>query len=149
MTPLRLGFIGGGINSAVGRAHYAACRMDGKFEIVAGCFSRDDAVNAATGEAFNCRPYTSAGSMMNVHKLDAVVVLTPTPDHNASVMFALEMGIPVICEKALAATSAQAEELCRLREENNGFLAVTYNYTGYPMARELRDMILGKEFGKI
>jgi len=41
MIPLRLGFIGGGINSAVGRAHYAACRMDGKFEVVVGRFSRD------------------------------------------------------------------------------------------------------------
>ena len=47
-APLRLGFLGGGLNSAVGYTHYLASRLDGRFEIAAGCFSRDPQINAAT-----------------------------------------------------------------------------------------------------
>jgi predicted dehydrogenase len=34
-------------------------------------------------------------------------------------------------------------------ENNKGFLAVTYNYTGYPMLRELRNIIQSGEIGEI
>jgi predicted dehydrogenase len=123
--------------------------MDGRFEVVAGCFSRDADANAETGQVFNAAMSNSAAELLGTAPCDAVVVLTPTPTHLQDVKYFLRMNTPVICEKALAATPAQAEELCRLREETRGFLAVTYNYTGYPMVRELRDMILGKELGKI
>ncbi|HOM11316.1 MAG TPA: gfo/Idh/MocA family oxidoreductase, partial [Spirochaetota bacterium] len=36
-----IGFIGGAINSAVGTVHKIASQMDGKFKLVAGCFSKD------------------------------------------------------------------------------------------------------------
>lgn len=147
-SPLRLGFIGGGINSAVGRAHYAACRMDGRFEVVAGCFSRNEEVNRATAEIFDCVATQSIYSW-DKQVIDACVILTPTPFHADDVSGFLSRGFPVICEKALASTSSEALDLIRLRDENNGFLSVTYNYTGYPMVRELRDMVLSGEFGEI
>ncbi|WP_338117780.1 hypothetical protein [Pantoea alhagi] len=40
---LKIGFIGGGLNSAIGLTHSIACQMDGHFKLVAGCFSRDEA----------------------------------------------------------------------------------------------------------
>jgi predicted dehydrogenase len=150
MKPLRLGFIGGGINSAVGRAHYAACRMDGKFEVVAGHFSRDPAINEATGEAFNCATVSVPDLLRQSDtNVDAIVILTPTPSHYIGVSHALARGIPVICEKALASTSAESDQLIQARDQCNGFLAVTYNYTGYPLVRELRDMVLSGELGGI
>ncbi len=39
--PLSLGFIGGGINSAIGLTHNIASQMDGHFQLTTGCFSRD------------------------------------------------------------------------------------------------------------
>lgn len=145
MKPLRLGFIGGSINSAVGRAHYAACRMDGKFELIGGRFSHDADESEKTADAYGAEPL----SFFHPSEFDAVVVLTPTPRHASDVESLLDSDIPVICEKALASTSAEAIELIRLRDESNGFLAVTYNYTGYPMVRELRDMALSGELGEI
>jgi predicted dehydrogenase len=154
MKPLRLGFIGGGINSAVGRAHYAACRMDGRFEVVAGVFSRDESVNTKTAEEFNCYAYPSLSKMALIiedegEDLGAIVILTPTPSHFGIIRQAMLNNIPVICEKSLAATSAESGILCGMRENESGFLAVTYNYTGYPMVRELRDMALRGELGKV
>ncbi|MBT6669804.1 MAG: gfo/Idh/MocA family oxidoreductase, partial [Gammaproteobacteria bacterium] len=37
---LSLGFIGGGINSAVGQAHYCASQMDKRWDLCAGVFSK-------------------------------------------------------------------------------------------------------------
>jgi predicted dehydrogenase len=61
----------------------------------------------------------------------------------------LGAGLPVICEKALATSSAEALAIHRQLAEHGGFLAVTYNYTGYPMLRELRQMVADGRFGKI
>ena len=43
--PLKIAFIGGAYDSAVGRAHRVAVEMDRKFCLVAGCFSRNDDSN--------------------------------------------------------------------------------------------------------
>jgi predicted dehydrogenase len=81
--------------------------------------------------------------------LDAVVILTPTPAHFESVMACMRAGIPVICEKSLVINSAQAQSILNLRNELKAFLAVTYNYSGYPMLRELARKIADGKLGKI
>jgi len=151
MRPLKLGFIGGSVESAVGRAHFSACRMDGRFEVSAGCFSRDPEINAASGSQYGCKavPPTDRIADLLACDIDAVVVLTPTPSHIVPVRAALSAGIPVICEKALAHSVIDSAGLLDLRAKEDGFLAVTYNYTGYPMVRELRDMVEAGELGKI
>ena len=89
--------------------------------------------------------------MLSKHKdhLDAVAVLTPTPTHKEIVIECLKSGLPVICEKSLCLSSQEAFEIKQTLEETNGFLAVTYNYSGYPMLRELRERIKNRELGDI
>jgi len=154
VTQLKLGFIGGGINSAVGSAHFVACNMDNKFKVEAGCFSRHEEINIKTAEQWGVvsdRVYSTWQQMLisEVGKLDAIVVLTPTPDHREPVLTALKSGFSVICEKALASSSKEAREMLNVVEAERGYLSVTYNYTGYPMVRELREMIRRGKLGKI
>ena len=40
--PLTLAFIGGGLNSAVGKVHATASQMDNIWELVCGCFSTNE-----------------------------------------------------------------------------------------------------------
>lgn len=84
-----------------------------------------------------------------VGRLDAVVVLTPTPDHSEQVEALLEAGYDVICEKSLAVTAAEADALGRLAGSTGRFLAVTYNYSGYPMVRELKARLTAGELGRV
>ena len=92
LTPhasLRLGFIGGGLNSAVGYTHFNASRLDGHFRVKSGCFSRQPAQNEQTAIAYGVpaeRTYLDWKTLLANEKdaLDAVVVLTPTPDHTDS-----------------------------------------------------------------
>nr|VFJ61603.1 MAG: Predicted dehydrogenase [Candidatus Kentron sp. FM]VFJ70145.1 MAG: Predicted dehydrogenase [Candidatus Kentron sp. FM]VFK14475.1 MAG: Predicted dehydrogenase [Candidatus Kentron sp. FM] len=151
---LDLGFIGGGLNSAVGDAHFIASQMDGRFRVEAGCFSRHTDINRQTAEKWHIPPrrcYPDMGRLLEDEKgrLDAIVVLTPTPAHVAPVVAALELGYAVICEKALAASVAEAKKITTVQREHRGFLAVTYNYTGYPMLRELRHWIGQRRLGRL
>ena len=147
-----LGFIGGGRNSAIGTTHKIASQMDNKFIVSAGCFSRDPQINRKTAEDWRVeRLYPGWRELLDgeKNKLDAVVVLTPTPVHKEIIIEALESGCNVICDKTLAVSSADAVEIKEILERNKAFLAVTYNYTGYPMVRELADMIRKGKLGKL
>lgn len=81
--------------------------------------------------------------------MDAVVILTPTPSHREIIPACLEYGLPVISEKAMVASVGDARDIARRVFEMKGQLYVTYNYTGYPMVRELRKRLLSGELGKI
>lgn len=152
--PFKIGFIGGGLNSAVGNTHRIAVQMDRRFILEAGCFSSNEKMNHETASRWGIkksRVYSDWRLLLNKekNKLDAVCILTPTPLHAEMVMEALNKGFPVICEKTLATSSRDAAAIDRTVKKNNGFLAVTYNYTGYPMLRELRQMILEGRLGRI
>lgn len=152
--PLRLGFIGGGINSAVGTTHKIASQMDNRWEIVSGCFSKHLDINTQTGDRWKVSPGRVHATWQQMlendqENLDAIVVLTPTPSHADIVLKVLDCGIPVICEKALTPSSAQAKAIQESAVRNNSVVFVTYNYTGYPMIRELKAMIEQGKLGKI
>lgn len=152
--PFRLAFLGGAPNSAVGYAHFVAARMDGLWNLKAGAFSRRADINCNAGEVYGVKSdhlYKSLGGLLDKEKnnLDAVVLLTPTPLHHEMVMECLKADVPVICEKALATTSEEAREIKSLCNQKKGFLAVIYNYSGYPIVRELRRMIREGSLGDI
>ncbi len=151
---LKLGIIGGALDSAIGRSHHIASQMDGRFRIVAGCFSLNPTMNEDTAALLDVpadRLYNNWRSFLESEqgKLDAVLLLTPTPMHAEMAAEALAAGFYLISEKALSVSSAEATAIRVARDENNGFVAVTYNYTGYPIIRELRHMIESGKLGKI
>lgn len=84
--PLKLAFIGGSVDSAVGYTHYIASKMDNLFTVNAGCFSRNDAINKKTAITWGIEEkhvYNTWESLLKneINNVDALVVLTPTPNH--------------------------------------------------------------------
>lgn len=152
--PFTIGFIGGSIKSAVGYTHFVASQMDNKWSLQAGCFSQDGNNNRETARVYGVpedRVYPTWEAMLDAEKnqLDAIAILTPTPMHFEMVCACLEKGYAVICEKALALSSDEIEKIIALRDRTNGFVAVTYNYSGYPIIRELRHKIKSGQLGRI
>ncbi len=151
---LKLAMIGGGIESAVGYTHLIASQMDHRWQVVSGCFSRRKEINTATVDAWNLhhiRLYDDWQTLLNneISHVDAIVILTPTPMHREMVTKALQLGYAVICEKALASNYQEGLDICARLEQTNGFLAVTHNYTGYPMLRELRSLVQQGQLGQL
>jgi len=152
--PLSLAFIGGSIKSAVGYAHFAAARLDNRWQLKAGCFSRNEEINSATARQWgidSSRVYSDWKNLLTAEKdkIDAVVILLPTPDHAEVAMAAVNSGYAVICEKSLATSAAEGKRVSECVRQNSGFMAITYNYSGYPMIRELKQIIATKKLGKI
>lgn len=152
--PLRLGFVGGGVNSAIGYTHFNASRMDGHFILESGCFSRHEAINRQSATAYGVSPartHADWHTLLEAEKgtLDAVAVLTPIPNHLETVCEALRLGYPVICEKPLGLSSKECQQIHDAIEQCEGYLAVTLNYSGYPMVRQLREMIREGRLGEL
>ena len=151
---LSLGFIGGGLASSIGQSHFAASRLDGRWRLSAGFFSRQTEMNRKTAETWNVpqdRLYESWQDfvMTERDKLDAVVVLTPTPEHLEIVCALIDEGISIISEKPLVSSLEESDLINQAYQESRNFLAVTYNYSGYPMVRELRERIRNGELGRL
>lgn len=151
---LKLAFIGGSVDSAVGYTHYIASKMDNLFTVNAGCFSRNNKINMKTAIMWGIEEqhiYNDWESLLNneIHNIDALVVLTPTPNHYEIIIKALDLGYSVISEKALASSYQQGLRIVKKVEEKKAFFAVTHNYTGYPMLRELQKMIKSDQLGRI
>jgi predicted dehydrogenase len=152
--PFKLAFIGGAIDSAIGYTHYIASQMDHRFVLKAGCFSINEKSNKKTALTWGIEEahlyYDWKELLSNeLDYIDAVVILTPTPEHYTMIMEALSLGYAVISEKALAMSHQEGIRICRMIEEKKAFFAVTHNYTGYPMLRELQSMINEGKLGRI
>jgi predicted dehydrogenase len=143
---MRIAILGGGNNSAVGRAHISAIRLVGSVEIAAGCFNRDFVSNLNSAKEYGIDPskvYKNLESMIlgEKEKISAIIVLTPTQNHYKDVKNILEKGINVIYEISLCVSIAEADSLSAIAKKIKVKIYVTFNYTGYPMVREIKHRI--------
>jgi predicted dehydrogenase len=154
---LRMGLIGGGQGSFIGRVHATAAVLDNRAALVAGALSSDPVRAKASAADYDIpldRAYTSYQEMAKVEatrsdKVDFVSVATPNHTHFEIAKHFAEAGFNVICDKPLTFDLAQAEELLKVVEKSGVVFAVTHNYTGYPLVRQAREMILNGELGEI
>lgn len=82
-------------------------------------------------------------------RIDFVTVATPNHTHFGIAKAAVEAGFNVMCDKPMTFDLKQAEDLAKLVRESGVVFAVTHNYTGYPLVRQAREMILGGDLGEI
>src|SRR5919109_1320472 len=81
--------------------------------------------------------------------IEVVSIVTPNHSHAAIARTFLEKGIDVICDKPLATSLADAVALRNLAKEKGRLLSVTYNYSGYPLVREARELVAANTIGRI
>lgn len=154
---LKLGMVGGGQGAFIGGVHRIAARLDGRWELVAGAFSSDPQRAAAFAADLGIAPdraYADFAQMALVEaarpdRIDAVSIVTPNHLHAAVATAFLRAGIPVICDKPMTATLAEAEELAELARKSAVPFVLTQTYTGYPMVREARTMIARGDIGEV
>lgn len=154
---LKLGMVGGGQGAFIGGVHRIAARLDGRWVLVAGAFSSDPQRAAASAAELGIAPdraYADFAQMAwaeaaRPDRIDAVAIVTPNHLHAAVATAFLRAGIPVICDKPMTATLAEAEALAELARETAVPFVLTQTYTGYPMVREARAMIARGDIGDV
>ena len=154
---IRLGMVGGGQGALIGDVHRIAARLDDAYELCAGALSSDPDRAASSGRELGLaedRIYASYEAMATAEAerddgIDVVAVVTPNHLHYPITKTFLERGFHVICDKPFTITSEQSRELIALAKQRDRVLAVTYNYTGYPLVRHARAMVARGDLGNI
>jgi len=154
---LRLAMVGGGPGSNIGDTHRRAAGFDGRYTLLAGVFASDPARSRAFAESLEIAPDRRYGSWEEMAEregarkdgVEVVAIMTPNASHHPIAKAFLERGIDVICDKPLTTALDDALDLLRLARRTGLVFAVTYNYTGYPMVRQAREMIRSGELGAI
>jgi predicted dehydrogenase len=75
--------------------------------------------------------------------------MTPNDSHHDLAATGLGRGLDVICDKPLATTMADAEDLVRRVRETGLVFCTTFNYSGFPLVRQARAMIRDGDLGEI
>ena len=87
------------------------------------------------------RAYGSYEELMDDPKVDLIYIATPHAFHFEQAKACILKGKPVLCEKAFTANAAQAEELLKLAEEKQVFIAEAIWTRYLPMSRTIAELV--------
>tara|TARA_B100000686_G_C16792650_1_gene979886 strand:+ start:1560 stop:2699 length:1140 start_codon:yes stop_codon:yes gene_type:complete len=157
MLKIKLGMVGGGKDAFIGEVHRMAARLDNRYELVAGALSSNAKRAAQSALEIGIdkrRSYSSYKEMAAKEGklksgIDAVAIVTPNHLHADVAKEFLKAGIHIICDKPLTSSLQDAEELAALVKSSGLVFAVTYNYSGYPMVRQAKEMIADGLLGNV
>jgi predicted dehydrogenase len=147
-TPLRVGLIGCGM---IGQIHADGLRKladDGEIVPVGAADPSQTALDAAVA---NCRfEYTTkdAAEVIADPAVEAVMITSPTATHRELVLAILDARKPLFCQKPLAPTHKEVEELCRAVEESGLIAQVGFHSRFHPLVNRLRDLVISGELGR-
>jgi predicted dehydrogenase len=154
-----MGMIGGGPGAFIGAVHRMAANLDGQIELVCGAFSSDFKKSKQAGNSLFLDPYRVYRNYTEMIKLekkipayqrmDFVSIVTPNHVHFEPAKLALENGFHVIIDKPLTLNLSEAKRLEKTVENSGCLLALTHTYTGYPMVKEARALVMAGRLGKI
>ena len=156
-APLRMAMVGGGPGAFIGPVHRMAAELDGRFRLVAGSFSRDASRNAEAGRMWGVRDDRIYGDHHQMIHAEAarpdgarlVAVVTSNDTHYAISAAALDAGLHVMSDKPATLNLAEARALAGKVAASGKVYGLTYVYTGYPMAREAREIVRRGDLGAI
>ncbi|SDI32240.1 Predicted dehydrogenase [Variovorax sp. OV700] len=151
--------VGGGRDAFIGAVHRKAMALDGQIELVAGALSSSPEKARASGRDLGLadeRNHRDWQSMLAdelkrppEERIDFVSIVTPNHVHFPVAEAFAEAGFHVVCDKPLVHTRAQAEALVATVKRQGTVFGVTYNYTGYPMVRQAREMVRSGQLGEL
>ena len=156
---IRLAIVGGGGSSLIGVLHRVASHINDNYQIVAGVFDVNYENNIAFAKEIDVplnRIYTDFDTMVAEElklpveeRIQVCSVQTPNFLHYPMAKKLLDNGFHVICEKPMTMTYAEAKSLEESHKKSGKIFGLTHTYTGYPMVRQMREMIKEGKLGKI
>lgn len=155
----RMGMVGGGHDSMMGRVHRLAARLTGRIELVCGAFGATRQKSYETGTALGLhadRVHGTYREMMKkesrraeAERVDFVSIVTPNNMHYPVSMAALDADFHVLCEQAMTTSLDEALNLRRKLLDREREFGLMHTVAGYPMVQEARQRIRAGEIGTV
>lgn len=156
---IRLGILGGGGDSLIGVLHRVAAHMFDAYEITGAVFNPDHEASLGFARELGIstdRIYPDFDTLIaeelklpESERIQVCSVQTPNFLHFPMAKKLLENGFHVICEKPMTTTYEEAKILEEAHKKAGTVFALTHTYTGYPMVRQMREMIASGVLGRI
>jgi predicted dehydrogenase len=133
----------------MGKVHLEALRRVENVDVIAVA-GRQLEPAKKMAEAFNVpEALDDYRELLQDPDLDAVHICTPNASHFSIAKASLEAGKNILCEKPVAVSSREAEELAKLAEEKGLRNCVCHNLRYYPMVQQMRRMRESGDLGEI
>ena len=101
-------------------------------------------------QSFSAAPaYDDLARLLREQMPDIVHICSPNHLHAEQSMAALRAGAHVLCEKPMAISSAECEQMMGTAAEAGRIGAIAYTYRGYPLVEVLRHRVARGEFGRL
>ncbi|MFX4271286.1 Gfo/Idh/MocA family protein [Propionibacteriaceae bacterium Y1685] len=145
MTGRRTALIGCGDISRLHIPGIAGCGS----ELVALCDTDPDRLAAAAPELTETERVTDHRALLGRDDIDVVHIATPHDQHVPMALDFIGQGIPVLTEKPLAASLAEAERLVAATASSGVRVGVSYQNRYKSTSRAAKDLIDSGRFGKV
>lgn len=117
-------------------------------EVVAVCGRRPEPA-ASFAETWSIPNwYTDPDEMLRSADLDAVVIATANDSHHELATKSLNAGLHVLCEKPMALSAKQAEEMASMATATDAITMVPFTYHYMPVNRWVRKLIADGYVGR-
>ncbi|MFZ4451515.1 Gfo/Idh/MocA family protein [Salibacterium aidingense] len=146
MTILKTAVIGCG--SIARNRHLPEYEANPSVEITAVC----DLVKKRaerTAEPYGARWYTDYEELLKQENLDLVSICLPNYLHAPVSIQALDAGVHVLCEKPMAASSREAEDMITACKRNGKKLMIGHNQRFVPSHQKAYQLLRAGELGKV
>ncbi|TWT39890.1 1,5-anhydro-D-fructose reductase [Thalassoglobus neptunius] len=153
-TPVRIGMIGYGF---MGRAHtngYKRCpdffpELEHQPVLKAACARSKDKIQAFADQWGYESIETDWRNLIARDDIDAVDICVPNNLHKEIAIAAAEAGKMILCEKPLAMSAEDGEEMCQVIEKTGVQNTVWYNYRRVPAVTLAKEIIESGALGRI
>ncbi len=142
----RIGIIGAG---AIAQAlHFPGYKKDRRANVIAFADPAVERHEEIIGRFGKMMAYTDYRRMLAHEELDVVSVATPNVFHAAHAVAALNAGCHVLCEKPLATTLEEADEINTAAKRNRRKLMVGFSHRMFSGPQKCKELLADKKLGK-
>ena len=134
----RVGIVGVGWGAIV---HAPAFGLVDDYEVVAICGRNPDRLAAGAERAGIADTSTDWEAFVQRDDLDVISISTPVPAHHPMTLAALEAGKHVLCEKPLALSPAQGEDMVAAAERAGTATATCFELRWTPERSKVRQLV--------
>ena len=146
MRRIKTAMIGSGF---MGKVHAEAVRRLGFVDVAAVAASRSHDPGQIA-QAFQVpRATNDWNTLLADPEIEAVHICTPNAQHHPMAKAFLEAGKHVLCEKPLAMSAAEAQQMVDLAKKHKRANCTNHNLRYYPLVQHVRQMIAAGELGEI
>jgi predicted dehydrogenase len=144
MARTRIAIAGAGY---IGQAHLAAAQLSGTVEPVALIDPAQAAIDIAAKAGIPL--YASLPDMLAHQRPDGVVLATPNALHVPHALLCIEADLPILLEKPLAPTVAEAEVLVRAVQASNAQVLIGHHRAHSPIMAKAREVVQSGKLGRL